>query len=418
MPVIAENVSERLVIKAHSTGTYDPVTEPVPASDPAATGGQIVRYVDHNLSLVRQNYSPSEMRADQQQPIDKLGTKSVPATINALLSCASHKIMMEAVLRGTWSVAAVTIDYSDVTSVAASASGSSFTFAAGDPVALGLRVGMVKRYSDLSEADNNGVNYTILGFSGSNNRVVEVYPAPADMSADTAFSLTTVGRSLYAPATAPVRRKFAIETYNSDSDLAKLYTEIAFGGMTLNAAPNQDVRLGFTGMGRNRTIYSDSDAPFFGSPTAAPSTDVISSMDGLLRLNGTTIGYMTGLDLSFAAQLSAPAQLNKEGLAAGVTRNGNAVIGGSFTLFEIDDTFHNLYDGATEFSVLAYMPASNAAAAAAVTVFLPRIKITNQTVITVDGAKALQCTFSAGVYAGAEPGVTATSLFIHDTEVS
>jgi|GEM_PF-1237477 len=418
MPVIAENVAERLVLKAHSTGTYDPTTEPVPATDPAATGGQIIRFVDHNLALTRQNYSSNEMREDQQQPIENLGTKSVPVTVNALLSCSSHKIMMEAVLRGTWSAAAVSKTETELTSVAADNATSKYTFGGGDPVSEGLKVGMIVQFSTLSEALNNATNYLILGFSGTSNRVMEVYPAPTDMTADIAFTVASVGRYLYAPSSSPVRRKFALETHNSDSDLAKLYTEIAFGGMTINAAPNQNVRLGFTGMGRNRYLYTGASAPFFTSPTAAPTTDLIASMDGLLRLNGATVGYMTGLDVSFAAQLSALAQIKSDGLAAGIVPQGNRVIGGSFTLFELDTTFHDLYDAETEFSIMAYMPATSAVDAPAVVVFLPRVKITNQTVITVDGAKALQCTFSAARYAGSAPGVESTSLFIHDTVVA
>lgn len=418
MPTLAENVSERLVIKAHSTGTYDPTSEPVPASDPGATGGQIWRYVDHNLSLTRDAYTPDEIRIDQQQPIDKLGTRRVPATINALLSPASHELAIEAVLRGTWSAAAVELDEGDLTSVAASASGKTLTFGGGDPVALGLRVGMLARLAGASETANNGINFTILGFSGASNRVMEVYPAPTDMTADTEFDLVSVGRYVSAPASSLVRRKFAIETCNSDSDIAKLYTEILFGGLSFNAAPNQDIRMGFTGMGRGRTVYSEGDAPFFTAPTAAPTSDVISSMDGLLRLNGSTIGYMTALEFSFASQLAAPAQINADGLAAGVVAQGNRVLSGSFTLFELDTTFHTLYDAETEFSILAHCPENDDADADAVNIFLPRVKITNQQVVVIDGAKALQCNFSGGRYLGSGAGIESTSIFIHDTLVS
>lgn len=418
MPTLAENVSERLVIKAHSTGTYDPTTEPVPASDPGATGGQILRYVDHNLSLTRDAYTPDEIRIDQQQPIDKLGTRRVPAAINALLSPASHEFAIEAVLRGTWSASAVSKSNTELTSVAADNASSKFTFGGGDPVAEGLKVGMLVRFGSLSEAANNGINFTILAFGGASNREMTVYPAPTDMTADSAFTVASVGRYVTAPASSLVRRKFAIETYNSDSDIAKLYTEILFGGLSFNAAPNQDIRMTFTGMGRGRTVYSAGDAPFFADPTAAPTSDVISSMDGLLRLNGSTIGYMTALEFSFASQLAAPAQTNADGLAAGVVAQGNRVLSGSFTLFELDTTFHTLYDAETEFSILAHCPENDDADADAVNVFLPRVKITNQQVTIIDGAKALQCNFSGGRYLGSGAGIESTSIFIHDTLVS
>lgn len=418
MPTLAENVSERLTIKSHSVGTYDPTTEPVPATDPAATGGQVWRYVDHNLSLTRDAYTPDEIRTDQQQPISKLGTRRVPATINALLSPASHKIPIEAVLRGTWSGSAVSKSNTELTSVAADNATSKFTFGGGDPASEGLKVGMLVRFGSLSESANNGINFTILAFGGSSNREMMVYPAPTDMTADSAFTIASVGRYVVAPTSSPVRRKFAIETYNSDSGIAKLYTEIAFGGMTFNAAPNQDIRLGFTGMGRGRTVYSAGSAPFFSSPTEAPTSDVISSMDGLLRLNGATIGYLTALEFSFSSQMAAPAQINADGLAAGVIPQGNRVLSGSFTLFELDTTFHTLYDAETEFSILAHCPENDDADADAINIFLPRVKITNQQVTNIDGAKALQCSFSGGRYLGSGAGIESTAVFIHDTLVS
>lgn len=417
MPVLAENIAERLVLKVHSSTTYDPSSEPAPASDPGSTGGQILRFVDHNLSLPREAITPPEMRQDQQQPIDNLGTKRVPVTLNTLLSAASHKALIEAVLRGTWSVSAISGSDTDFTSVAADAAGSTFTFAGGDPVTKGYRVGMTVQFAGLSELTNNGKNFTILGFSGTSNRVVKVYPAPTDMAADSVFSVASMGRSVYAPASSPVKRKYVIEQYNADSDFAKLYTEITFGGMSWSAAPNQNVTIGFTGMGRNRHLYEGVNAPFFASPTAAPATDVITAMDGLISQNGATIAGLTTLSFDFQRQLQAPAQIKRDGLAAGVVAQGNAVISGSFTAFDLDHSLEKLYDAKTEFEIFGLFPDSQATNANSVNAFLPRCKITNMTRTVIDGAPAKQCTFSAGVYAGSAPGYQSTSLFIHDTAV-
>lgn len=418
MPTLAENISERLVIKAHSSTTYDPTSEPVPASDPAATGGQIWRFLDHNLALPRASWNTQEMRVDQQQLPDNTGTKTAPAQINCALSCLSHKVPIEAVLRGTWSVAAISASQSDFTSVSAAAATAKFTFTGGDPVSKGFRVGMIVQFGSLLETDNNSVNFMIIGFSGSNNRVMEVYPAPADMSADSGFTLVSVGRYVYAPSSSPVRRKFALETYNSDSDLAKLYTEVAFGGMSFQFAPNQDGRLGFTGLGRNRYLYSGGDAPFFSAPTAAPTTGHISAMDGLIRYNGATVGGFTGLNINFTRTLQAPAQLHREGLSAGVIPSTNAVISGDMTAFELDHSLHDLYDAKTEFEILAYLPETQAAGAAAMTLYLPRVKITNMQKVVIDGAQGQQCTLSMGRYVGSGVGIESTSLQIHDTQVS
>lgn len=418
MPSIAEAISERLTLKAHTATSLDATTTLVPATDPAASGGQIWRHVSHNLALTRDSYSPNEMRQDQVQPIDKLGTKRVPVQTNHLLSCATHKLALEAVLAGTWSAAAISGDNTDFTSVAADNATAKFTFGGGTPVTEGLRVGDIIRFSDLSEAANNGVNFVILGFGGTSNREVTVYPAPTDMGADSAFSVTTVGRSLIAPASSLVRRFFALEAYNPENDLAKLFTEIRFGGFNLNLAPNQDARIDFTGMGRARYVYTAGDAPFFTAPTDETSTDVISSMDGILRANGASLASATGLSISFAKALAAPAQIQRDGLAAGVAATGNAVVSGEFTIFEIDATFHDLYDAHTEFELMAYLPATIADDAPAMVIYLSRIKITGTTPTTVDGAKGLTCRFSASRYLGSAAGVESTVIRIVDTQVS
>lgn len=418
MPSIAEAISERLVLKALAATSLSPSTLLDPATDPSATGGQIWRHVSHNLSLTRDTYSPNEMRTDQVQPIDKLGTKRVPVTTNHLLSCLTHEAVLEAVLAGTWSSAAIAVDNTDMTSVAADNATSKFTFGGGAPVTEGFRVGDIIQFTDLSEAANNSINFLILGFGGTSNREVTVYPAPTDMTADSAFSVTTVGRSLIAPSSSLVRRFFAIEAYNPESDLAKLYNEVRFGGFNLQFAPNQDARIDFTGMGRARYTYETSAAPFFTAPSAETTSDVISSMDGILRANGASLGGVTGLTISYDKPLSAPAQINNAGTAAGVAATGNAILSGEFTLFEADATFHDLYDAATEFELLAMAPETIAADSHAMVFYLPRIKIIGMTQTTIDGVKALTCRYSGSRYLGSAAGVESTPIRIVDTRAS
>jgi len=418
MSVLAEDLSNRLVIKAHSSTTFDPVSTPDIDTDPGPSGGQIWRYVSHNLALPRDNYTSNEMRQDQVQPLAKLGTKRVPVQTNHLLSCGTHALALEAVLQGTWSAAAITLDEATMTSVAADSVTSSFTFAAGDPVTAGLRVGDVVRFSDLSVAANNGVNFIVIAFGGTSNREVTVFPAPTTMVADTDFDMTTVGRSLIAPASGLVRRKFVLETYTPDSDIAKVYSDIRFGGFELSLSPNQNAQINFTGMGRDRAVFSGLNAPFFASPTEETGTDILSSMDGLLRLNGSTLAVATGFRLNWNKPLNAPAQLKADGLSAGVVATQSAAVSGQFTVFEIDTAFHTLYDSEAEFEFIGYLPDRDDGPAHGMVFFMPRVKITNMTETVVDGARALQCDFSAGRYFGSAPGVESTVLRIVDTAVA
>jgi hypothetical protein len=421
MADLLESTAERVVLKAYTDPTIDPSVEAVPATDPGVDGGQVLRYVTHNFSLTKNAYTPTEIRTDKQTPMEKHGTRTVPGTLNGLLSCLTYKEPLAACLGGTWSADPITADQTDFTSAAADSTTSTFTYVGGDPVAKGFRVGDVKRYGGLSAAANNGINYTILGFSGSSNRIVKVYPAPTTMSADTAFTVTTVGSSLIMPASAHVKRKYAVEIYNSDGDISRLFTEGRFSGFDFSVAPNANATINFSGMWRNRKVYSGVNAPFFTAPDDETDTDVISSMDGLLVLNGAIVGVATGLSAKFNRAATAPAQLQRQGLSAGVLL-ANAVVTGDFTVFLQDTTFLDLFDDpttmqATEFGLLCYLPSTGGSAPDAMTMFLPRIKINSNGESVVDGAKAIQCGYAAARYFGTAPGVESTTIRFTDTAV-
>lgn len=98
----------------------------------------------------------------------------------------------------------------EFTSVAADEGDSTFTFAGGDPVALGLAVGDRITFSDLSDNDNNAT-FTITGFGGTSNRVVSVTPEPDDMNADSSFSLTVDVSAFPASGMATLFRAIAFE---------------------------------------------------------------------------------------------------------------------------------------------------------------------------------------------------------------
>lgn len=421
MTDLLESTSERLVYKAYSAATIDPRTEPLPATDPATSGGQILRHVDHNFSLGKDAYTADEKRTDKQQPMEKHGTRRVPFTINGLLSCGTQKDLFQAVLGGTWTSSLVTADNTDFTSVAADSAASTFTFAGGNPVTKGYKVGDIWNFAGLSESADNATNYVVLGFGGTSNRTVTVYPPPTTMSADLSFTMTNVGNSLSMPSSSHVKRKYAFEVNNADGDISRLFTECRLSGFDFSIAPNQDARIAFSGLGRNRKVYDSANAPFFTAPTVETTSDVISSMDALLYLNGTIVGVASGLSIKFNRAPSGPAQLNKQGLTAGILL-ANAVITGDFTLFVYDRTFYDLFDdptslAATEFGLISYLPTTADIAAPAMVFFLPRVKINSNTEQVIEGAKALQCAYAAARYFGSAAGVDSTSIRIVDTAV-
>jgi hypothetical protein len=415
MTGLAESVSERLVYKLYSTAVIDATTEPVATVDPAITGGQILRHVSHNLSLTKDNYRPNEKRQDAQQTMGKHGSRTVPGTINGFLSPGTHADLFKAVMRSAW-VAPLTLTEVDLTSFAYDSTTKKVTFGGGDPVALGLKVGMIGQFSNLATAGNNAKNVIILGFSGTNNRVMEIYPTLTTETADTSFSFTTIGKTIGNPATNALRTdyKFAWEVHNPDIDLSRFYTECRMGGFDLSAGVNANVGLNFSLLGRNRQILTGAAAPFFTAPAAETTTDIPTSMQGLLRLNGATIGVVTGLNIKVELGPEAAKAQNDAGLVAGILL-GDFVLTGDFTVFLSDGVVLSAFDNETEMELIAYLPTSKADAAPANAFYMPRIKINSNNESEVNKAKAIQCQFEAARYFGSAPGVPSTTLQIADT---
>ncbi|WP_445488594.1 phage tail tube protein [Rhodopseudomonas sp. RCAM05734] len=415
MAGLAESVSERLTIKLYASATIDSEVEPLASTDPGSSGGQVLRHVSHNLSLTKDNYRPNEKRQDAQQTMGKHGSRTVPGTINGFLSPGTHAIPFQAVMRSVWSDV-LDLDESDLTSAALDSAAKTVTFASGDPVALGLRVGVPFELGGLATAGNNR-KFVPLSFGGSNNRVVTVYPAPITETADTAFTLTA-GAFLVNPPTHETRTdyKAAIEVYNPDIDLSRFYTELRFSGFDLSVGVNANVGLNFSVMGRNRQVLTGAAAPFFTAPTAETTTDIPTAMQGLLLLGGVAIGVVTGLNVKVDLGAEAAKAINPAGLVAGILL-GDFVCSGDFTLFLTDGVALAAFDDETELSLMAFLPTSNAPSADANVFYMPRIKINSNNESEVNKAKAIQCQFEAARYNGTAPGVPSTTMLIADTTV-
>ena len=209
--------------------------------------------------------------------------------------------------------------------------------------------------------------------------------------------------------------KHAFEWYNGGgADFSRLGKECRIGGFDLSAPVNNNVTLNFNVMGRGRNLYTGSAAPFFTAPTAETSTDIPSSMSGLIRLNGSTLAVTTTSSLKVNLNPTAAKARNSAGLIAGITLE-DFMADGSFTAFLDGSTLFDAYDDRTEMEYFEYYPTSGADASPGQVFYMPRIRLTACEEVTVDGAKAAQCTFEAGRYFGSGAGIADTTLQISDT---
>lgn len=317
-----------------------------------ASGAKYLRRVSSNLTATKESFTSNEARPDMEVADLRHGARGAGGSVESELSLQSFDDFLEACLRGTWAAGA-SLDEGDLTSVTATASSSKFTFGGGDPVSLGMFVGAMIRFANLSVSANNSKNYRITGFGGTSNREVTVTPAPTDMTADTAFTVEVVGNVL---ATGTTERSFTIEQSYPNIDVSEQFVGCRIGQLQLRVAPNGMTTIGWSILGANGSPLSGASSPYFTSPTDAPTTGVLSGLDGSLRANGVEQGVVTGIDLSFNNNLSMGPVIGSNITAA--IFYGRKVVTGNMSVYLKDSSFLDAFDQEDTFDVVIVLAAA------------------------------------------------------------
>lgn len=415
---LAENVSARVSYKFYADGVITSNTQETSSVDPGASGAQILRRTTATLNLKKDPYQAAEIQSHRQVSDYRHGRKFVDGSINGELSPGTYWDFLEAATRGT-EVAAVSATITDFTSCAADNASSKFTFASGNPHTKGFRVGHVMRFANLSDSDNNSKNFLICAMGGTSNRELTVYPAPDSMTADTSFTVTTIGKSVSIPASSHVSRKVAVEIYNTESgvDTYRLFTECRIGGAKFNLPATGIATVEFPMMGRDMESASGGSAPFFTSPTAETSTGLTAAVNGLIRIGGVNIGVVTGATIDYSMEMTAPAVVGQNFVPEIFL--GRSRVTGQLTAFYEDLTMVNYFKNETEVEILLWLTTSSSATADFLTIYMPRVKLGGADV-SADGEAGMSLTmpFTALKYATAGAGIEATTIQFVDSQAA
>lgn len=411
---LSEGVSASLRYKVYPSGVISSNTQPTSVSDPGTSGGQLLRRVSSTLNLTKDTYQSNEVRTDRQISDFRHGIKRVTGSITGEFSPATYWDFIEAACRGTEGNALADSN-TEFTSVASSSVASTFTFGGGDAVAEGYRVGDVIQFTNLTETTNNSRNFLITAI-GSGGTVLTVYPAPTTAGADTGFNVVTIGKSVYVPSSNHVSRKFLIEAYHSDIDISRVFTECRVGGVNIGLPATGMGTIEIPMMGRDMEVYTDSNAPFFASPTSENTNGIVAAVNGLLKVQGTTIGVVTGLSVNMTLSPTSDAVVGQNFVPEIFL--GRANVTGQFTAMLEDATFLNYFKNETEISILVYLTTTSAIDSPAMSIHLPRIKMGDASVgLTGEGAQIITAPFTAlkSTATEASTGIAATTIRFTDS---
>lgn len=417
---LAEGVSARIAYKFYTDPTITPGIPAVSATDPGPTGGQILRRVASTLAYTKDTYQSNEIRSDYQIGDFRHGVHRVAGNVSGELSPLTYQELFAASLRAHW-VPAITASNTDFTGMTPNSTTSTLTFTTGDPVAKGFRVGMGIKFSGFTTTTaNNGITFVITGFGGTSHRTVSVVPAPTTGASEATYAMTSTGSSLVIPSTGQVRRKVAVEVYNSDVDISRLYTECRVGGFNIQMPATGMSTAEFNFTGRDMEIYETTAAPFFTAPAALTTTNLLAAVNGVLRVNGTMVAVVTAMNIQNAITLTGEPVVGSN-LVPEIFAGRN-VITGQMTAFFQDSSLLNYFRNETEIDLLAYLPTASTPGSPAMSFYLPRVKLGGADVATTgEVGQMITMPYQALKYQAAPAatsGIENTTIQIWDSEVT
>lgn len=210
---------------------------------------------------------------------------------------------LPAVVGGTPAAAIVQTE-ATLTSCTITGTGVTITFAAGNTITAGVRVGMFATFTNLSVGANNSVTFPIADIS-ANGRVWTIPSGYlADNAADTAFTVT-VHPHVYSDD--PYDKRY----HTLGIDLPGLTggprtlrgTDFVFNALGIDVQPNRKAKLSLGLGGRVLELQATGSYPNFTSPTLTEAESLY-LVDGGLYFDGVKRVDIASLSMRYEAPVS------------------------------------------------------------------------------------------------------------------
>lgn len=270
-----------------------------PASGSAAT---VLRVAGATRGkLTKTAIESKEVRPDAQRTRGRHGFQQTAGTYEVEVSIGAFDPILAAVLRGTFD-SEITKTGADFTNIAIAS--NVLSFASGNPITMGFRVGDVCEMTGGAVSGNNGRNLRAIALTSSTLTVPETL---TDHAADTGITLLRRGRKVIMPAAgALVNTYFTIEEYDTDIDQSTVFSDCYFTSIKFAMAPNGMLMATLSWIGTGDiTAKASGSSPYFTSP-ATPTGVPMSVKDATIRLSSTDLADLTSFDLTVDNGAVAP----------------------------------------------------------------------------------------------------------------
>ena len=337
---------------------------------PAAASAQSLRRVTSDLSLTKDVYQSNEIRFDQQVQDMRHGVRRVAGTLNGELSPGTYKDFVAAALRRDFT-AGVAIAALSVT-IAGSGPTYTVTRAAGDFLTGGIKRGDVVRLSvgTLNAANiNKNLLVTAVTATVLTVRVLNGVAMAAE-GPIASTTVTVVGKKTFVPSTGHTNQSLSIEHWFADIAQSEVHTGCQPTTLDLQLPPTGLATIGIGIVGQN---VNTATAQYFTSPTAATTTGLTASVNGLVLINGAAVAVLTGLTLQIQSARSGDPVVGSNVVPTQFP--GRIMASGQATAYFEDATLRDAFLNETEMEIVVVLASDNTATAKFIGFTLPRCKL-------------------------------------------
>lgn len=324
-----------------------------------AAGAQTYARVTSDLDLSKDTFSSNQIQASQQVRSMRHGMQNTGGTINDELLVTVHQAWVESTLRAA-AVAGVSIGAIVDVTAASDGAGTytgTFTTAGGDYITSGFKTGMVIRWAGFAGGDNNAHNFLITALTTTVMTVISLHQTDVvDEAAGASVTATAEGMTIQIPESGHTADYWTFEHSFVDIAQSEQFPDCTFGQMNVNAPPNDNATVDFSIVGLGQMDTSTSQ--YFTTPTAAACGDALTSINGIMTIDGAKVALITGMDFSVNGNV-APLDGVIGSKVAPDVQFGKFDVTGNMSAYFQDASLRDLFVNEVEFEMTIVMTVNN-----------------------------------------------------------
>lgn len=373
---IAQGIRKQTVIKAQAAlGTAA-----------SGSGGQILRRESSVFELARDTFEANEIVTHQQHTGIAYGQVKVTGRLSGMLSCSTYALLFANLLRADF---AATSAITGLSLTIAGAGPWTITRSAGDFLTGGIKAGDVVRITAGTYTGTaRDINLLVISLTATVLTVTTLNGAALTTQGPVASStLTVVGKKSKPPLTGHTNTFYTVEEWYADLARSELFSDCRVAKADVNLPATGNATVAFDFLGLRRTLGS---SQVLTTPTAETTTSILTAVNGLIYVNGSSVGVCTGVSLSIDGSMAHGDPIIGTNYAQDINR-GKIRVSGSFSGLFDSATIQAFYESETPVSLVLVVTDDETADADFVSFTMGRIKITGDA--PDDGEKQIVRTY-------------------------